>query len=399
MRAFTFKAVAGDSGLKEGTIYAPSLTVARNSLLDEFDRLLSIEPVRREKPTRTRYVPANFTRQLAVLIRSGVTINKSILLLADQVDNNLDLQVALIDINLKILGGSPLSRALEAHPRFFSPLYIAMCRVGEVRGDLPRILLGLAKHQEMEDAMRRRIVQALTYPAVILCITALLTMFLCNVILPYFVEVFDSMHIDLPLYSQVLILTVRLTNNPLASGTIALVLGCGVYYARLWMDTASGRYFVDDFILRMPLVGGLQRKIIIIRFAKSMSLLIDGGIYTMVALDLCSYVVQNELYARALSRAQKYMIDGKGPLSAFLRLRRDLFPDSFTEFVRAGEESGHLTGLLNRAAELYEVDVEHTTNMIMAALEPILMAITGSIVGFIVLSIFVPLYSQLGRAM
>jgi type IV pilus assembly protein PilC len=396
MRAYAFKVVAGEEGMKEGTIYAPSMAVARNSLLDQFDRLLSIEPVKREKATKIRYAPALFTRELSTLLRTGIAINRALDLLAEQAED-LDFQVALLDVNLKVTGGSPLSRALEEHPRFFSPLYVSMCRVGEMRGDLPRVLMGLAEHQEMEESMKRRLTQAMTYPAVVLAITAVLTLFLFNFVLPYFVDVFDQMNIKLPIYSQVLILAVKVMNNPITAAFLAFIIAAGIYYFRCWLDTPEGRHKVDQLKLTIPLVRDLFQRVILARFAKTLALLLSGGVYTDVALDLSSYVVQNSLYEKMLFKGQQFIREGKGTLSQFFRKEgADLIPKTFVEFVVAGEETGHLTEMLERIAALYDQDVEYATKSFLAAVEPMLVFVTGSIVGFIVLAIFMPLYSFMG---
>lgn len=397
MRAFAFKVVAGEEGMKEGTIYAPTMSAARVSLLGEFDRLLSIEPIEREKATKVRYAPALFTRELSTLLRTGIAINRALDLLAEQAEN-LDFQVALLDINLKITSGSPLSRALEEHPRYFSPLYVAMCRVGEMRGDLPRVLNGLADHQDMEDGMKRRLTAAMTYPAVVLGITAVLTLFLFNFVLPYFVDVFDAMNVPLPFYSKILIFTVRVLNNPITAAFIAFIAGGAIYYARCWMDTPDGQKTMDEYKITLPVIGPLVRRIIMARFAKTLALLLGGGIYTDVALDLASYTVQNSVYEKMLSKGQAWIREGKGTLSAFFRKEGgELIPRNFIEFLVAGEETGHVTEMLERVANMYDSDVEYATKSFVAALEPILVMVTGTVVAFIVLSVFMPLYSVMGK--
>lgn len=397
MPAFAFKVVAREEGLKEGTIYAPSIAAARKSLLGDFERLLSIEPVRPQRRGRARYAPSLFTRQLSALLRCGIPTPRAIDLMADQAQH-ADFHMALADIERKVSEGHALSRTFEMHPRFFSPLYVAMCRVGEMRGDLPGVLLGLSEHQEMEESIKRRLSSAMTYPAIVLGITVALTIFLFNFVLPYFVDIFDAMKLSLPIYSAALVWAVRASNNPIAAATIALIVGLSVYLARAWLETAAGNEWSDRMKLRIPLVGPLLRKVIATRLAKTLALLLSGGVFVDVALEMCGHVVGNHEYEVLLARAQSSIRQGGGGLSDFfLRHGGYLIPRNFIEFLVAGEESGHLVDMLERLAQLYQNDIDNATKSFLTAVEPILVVVTGCLVGFIVISIFVPLYGLIGK--
>lgn len=340
-------------------------------------------------------VLAQFSRQLAVLLQSGVPLPRSILLLSSQTTST-SFRDALQKVYVAINNGQPLSAALGKHPLYFSRLYINMLRVGETHGDIAHVMHNLADFQEREFDLRRRIRQAMSYPTLILGLSLTFTFFIFNFILPYFVNVFDSLHVELPLLSRILVALVRLSNEPVAAFFTVCLLGGGFYILRCYVASEDGRYRQDRLKLRLPLVGPLVKKISVGRVARSLSLLLGAGVHMEEALDLSALVCGNAVYERQLDASRVLLTQGE-PLSRVFAHSQGLFPNNFVQMVLVGEESGKVDELLSRIAEMYEMDVDNAFGVFAAAIEPLLVLFTGVVVGLIVLAVFLPLYSYINQ--
>lgn len=340
-------------------------------------------------------VLAQFSRQLAVLLQAGVPLPRSILLLASQATSS-SFRDALRKVYTAINAGATLSQAMSLQPAYFSRLYTNMIRVGETHGDISQVIHNLADFQEREFAVRRRIRQAMTYPTLVLGLSLAFTFFIFTFILPYFVDVFDTLHVQLPLLSRMLVALVRLANEPVAAGFVICLAGGAFYLFRCYLDSEQGRLLMDRTKLRIPIAGPLMRKIAVCRVARSLSLLLGAGVHMPEALELSARSCGNAVYEQAIEETRPLLTQGR-PLSTVFALHETLFPPSFVQMVRVGEEAGTVDELLRRIAEVYETDLENAFNSLAAAVEPLLVLFTGVVVALIVLAVFLPLYSYINQ--
>jgi len=336
-----------------------------------------------------------FTRQIAALMRAGIPLTRSIPLLAEQSDKS-SLRKALNDVYYKVCAGAPLSAAMAHHRQIFPPLYTGMIRMGEVHGDITRVIESLAHYLEREVGIRKELKAAMVYPTFILGFTALFTLFIFNFILPYFVAIFDSLRVELPLVSKVLVGMVRVINDPVSSLGLLAVGAAGMYVLKCYLFSSIGSAQWDSVKIRLPVVGRLLRKVAVARVSRSLALLIGGGINLLVALDLSGVVSGNKAYHKALTQAGDHLRRGQ-PLHEYFKKEQFLFPGHFSNMVMAGEEAGKLEDLLEKLAEIYEMDVEYALKSFTAALEPLMVFVTGGVIGFIILAVFLPLYGVLNN--
>jgi len=334
-----------------------------------------------------------FFRSFATLVRAGVSIVRSLLVTIERTTDPRLLE-ALRSILADVEHGLPLSDAMSRRPHEFPALYVAMIRAGETGGILDDVLERLALLLEREAALRKKVGTALTYPIIVLTAATSLVIFLIAKIVPMFAQMFDSFHVELPLATQLLLgLSVSLSSPlPWLLGGATLALAALSFYR--FSLSPAGALVIDGMRLRTPVVGPLLHKAITARVARMLATLLRSGIELVSAIDAIVPVTGSASYARAFKRVSADLREGETLARALEESR--LFDPLFLALVRAGEETGMLDELLLKLAEYYESDVDAAIATLGAVVEPALIIVLGGIVGFIVFSIFLPLYSLIG---
>jgi type IV pilus assembly protein PilC len=334
-----------------------------------------------------------FFRSFATLVRAGVPIRRGLNVAIERCENAA-FAGALRDVLADIERGDPLSAAFARSPRAFAPLIVAMVAAGESGGILDDVLDRIAAFLERDHALRKSIVAALAYPATVLCASLALVTFLIVRVVPMFSSLFASFHVELPLSTRVLMALGDAAGQPAA---IALVAGLAVIAAAGTVAirrAPAGRYAFDRFRLNLPVVGSLLRKAIVARFARMLGTLVHSGIELSAALDVVLPVTGSPVHAAALGRVAIALREGEAltpPLAA-----TGLFDPMLIALIGVGEETGMLDVMLPKAAEYFESDVASAIATLGAVIEPALIAVLGVIVGVIVYSVFIPLYSLIG---
>lgn len=338
-------------------------------------------------------VLVTFFRSFATLIGSGVPMRRALEVTIEQCTDSR-LSEALNAILTDIEGGSALSDAMAKRPREFSELYVAMIRAGELGGVLDEVLERLATFLERDRTMRKRLSSALTYPAIVALTAGGLVVFLLSSIVPMFASLFDQMHVELPLTTSLLISVGRaFQNGPFwlscTAGTLVLALA-----ALRFRRTQRGRLLWDQSKLKVPIFGAIVRKAALARLARMLGSLLRSGVGLIFALEVVADVVGNAAYALSITSVRQALREGDAlgePLAA-----SGLYDPLIVQMVRVGEETGTLDTMLMRVAEYYELDVETALSTLGSTLEPLLIVLLGGVVGFIVFSIFIPLYTLIG---
>lgn len=335
-----------------------------------------------------------FSRQFATMINAGLAMVRCLDILSEQTEDK-KLQATLDQVRKDVEGGQTLSAALARHPSVFSTLYISMVKAGEMGGVLDEVLERLAGFMEKDFSLKKKVKSALTYPVVILVMALGIVFFLVTYILPTFVELFQGMSLTLPLPTKILIAITQGARNPLIV-IPAMVIFVGLVAAGGWyIKTPLGRRQYDNMKLNVPVFGLLTKKVAISRFCRTLGTLLSSGVPIMQALEIVGKASGNEIIAMTVTKVRESIREGESiasPLGA-----SGLFPPMVTQMVAVGEETGNLDAMLGKIADFYDTEVEYLLASLTSMLEPIMIVGMGGIVGFIVISVFLPLYQLIGN--
>lgn len=329
---------------------------------------------------------AIFSRQFATMISAGLTLLRSLNILAEQAENP-KLREVLGKVGAGVEEGKSLSEALAEHESF-PKLYVAMVRAGETAGTLDVVLLRIADTMEKDLALRRKVKSTLTYPAVVLVLAVLLTVVMLLFIVPTFVGMFQSLGGKLPLPTRVL-LFMSDTVRKLWFLLVLAPIGAWQAFKRA-RKVPQVRARLDAWKLKLPVFGNLFRKLAIARFTRNLSTLLHAGVPILLALEITSDTIDNAVISRAVADVRGAV--GRGESVARPLANHTVFPPMVVQMVGVGEETGALDEMLRRIADFYDMEVEATTESLTAALEPLMIAVLGGIVGSMVISLYMPMF-------
>lgn len=344
------------------------------------------------KPSAKRIERVIFTRQLATMIGSGLSLIESLGVLEEQAESP-GMKATCGKLIEQVRGGVDLSVAMEQCPKAFSPLYVSMVRAGEVSGQMDIIMERLADYLESSEELRREIRSAMTYPCVSLVLVLGITGFLMIGVVPGFRDVFDSLDTELPaLTSFVLELSEGMRKNYLTwiGGIVAAWIGLVAF-----KKTRMGALIFDDLILRVPVFGPLFRKVALARFSKTFATLIRSGVPIMATLDIVADTAGNQVVTKVVLDSRESVKSGNllsEPLS-----QSSIFPPMVTRMIAIGERTGALETLLEKIAEFYDSQVKATVKSLTSLIEPIMITIMGVLVGGVVLAVFLPILDVVGK--
>ena len=329
-----------------------------------------------------------FTRELATLMGAGLPLVKSVRTLHDQMEPG-SLKEALEHIIADVMGGESFSESLAKHPRIFPRIFTNMVRAGELGGVLEGVLKRLAEFLEKQERLRGKIKSALMYPLFVLTISFLILILLMVFVVPTFTDMFEELGGELPLATRFLIAT----SNFMRHFWYLLVLFVGglVFGLRFVALSEKTRHAVDMLKLKLPLFGALIRQIAVAHFARTFGTLLNSGVPVLGALVIVRETAENAVLIEALQKVYVSVREGEGiskPLEA-----SGFFPAVVVKMISVGEESGELDAMLTRIADTYEEEIDQTVNGLTALLEPIMIVFMGLIVGFIVVAMFLPLFT------
>jgi type IV pilus assembly protein PilC len=331
-----------------------------------------------------------FTRQLATLIDSGLPLLRSLNVLAKQERDKL-MKNTIIKLADSVQGGSTFSDALALHPRIFNNLYVNMVKAGEVGGVLELVLNRLSEFQEKAAKIKNKVMAAMVYPGIVMTMAIGIMTFLLIFIVPRFELIFHDILGDKPLPPATR-LVIGVSDFMQHHGLILFgVIVALVMLYKLIGRTRRGRLLIDNFKLRMPLFGNLNRKTAISRFARTLGTLVTSGVPILQALNITRETAGNAAIALAIARVHDSVKEGESivqPLEA-----SKVFPPMVVSMVDVGEETGKLPEMLLKVADVYDDEVDNAVVALVSALEPIMIVFLAIVVGTIVLALFTPLIS------
>lgn len=330
---------------------------------------------------------AIFARQFSTMLDAGVSLVRCLDVLQQQT-NDARLRKILMDLSTRVESGESLSRSMARHPKAFSQLIIGLIRAGEVGGVLEESLQRIAAFLEKDVELRRKIRSALTYPVIVLCAAVGIVIFLVSWLVPKFAELFKELNIkEMPAPTQFLIDLSAFLTQKWYIMIIALIAILIAY--KLFVSTRVGRRVMDRVKLRVPVFGPLHHKIVMARFSRTMGTLLASGVPILQAMETVAGVVGNAVVSDAVLESRARIREGEKIADPLQKSK--MFPPMVVHMVSVGEESGSLDHMLNKIADFYENEVEMTIASLTAAIEPVMIVLLGFIVGFIVISMFLPM--------
>ncbi|MGD8494739.1 MAG: type II secretion system F family protein [Gemmatimonadales bacterium] len=338
------------------------------------------------KKAKTRDIVI-MTRQFATMVNAGLPLVQALDILVKQADNEL-LKTTLEGVLHDVESGNTLADALGDQPKVFSPLYVNMVAAGETGGILDTIMNRLAVFLEKSEALQRKVKAAMIYPGVISFVAVAAIIVLLLFVIPTFQEMFASFDQTLPLPTRVVIGMSAFLQGywwALIAGGIG-----GTILFRSWIATDGGRLTFDRMLLRLPILGNLARKSAVARFTRTLGTLLSSGVAILEGLEITAKTSGNRVIHDAVMSSRSSIAGGES-ISEPLK-RAEVFPPMVTQMISVGEETGDLDGMLTKIADFYDDEVDVAVEGLLKAMEPAMIVILGSIVGGMIVAMYLPIF-------
>jgi len=335
---------------------------------------------------------AVFSRQLSVLIDAELPLIQSLNILAEQTKNKY-FQRVIRTIRSDVEAGSTLNQAMRKHPKAFDELYCNLVASGEQSGSLDVMLRRLAEYNEKILRLRAKVRQAMIYPSAIITFAILVAIFLLWRVIPVFASIFTELGAKLPFLTNMIISLSKFVQRYILFiflGLIALV-----FLFRYYRRTPTGRWTVDRFILKMPVVGPLMRKVAVSRFTRTLSTLVSGGVPMLESLQITATTAGNVVLEKAVLDARKSVAEGRTLNESLAETGQ--FPFMLTQMVSVGEATGTLDEMLAKLADFFDEEVDTAVAALLSVLEPVLIIFVGIMVGTLIISMYLPIFSLISQ--
>jgi type IV pilus assembly protein PilC len=336
---------------------------------------------------------AVFTRQFSVMIDAGLPLVQCLEILSGQQENKM-FQKVLTGTRASVEGGTTLSAAMRQYDKVFDALYVNLVEAGETGGILDTILQRLSSYIEKNVKLKRAVKSAMVYPVAVISVAAgVITLLLWKVV-PIFATLFAGLGVALPLPTRIVIGMSNFIGS--IFGLLFLVAIVGTIIAlKVWYGTPTGRMAIDRTLLKLPVIGILLRKIAVARFTRTLGTLISSGVPILEGLDITARTAGNAVIEKALMDVRKALEAGRN-LADPLR-DSNVFPGMVTQMIGVGEQTGAMDAMLQKIADFYEDEVDAAVKDLLAAMEPMMIVFLGVVVGGIVISMYLPLFSLIGQ--
>ena len=400
MPQFEFRGTSRSGQAVNGTRMAPS-----REALDAVLRREQITPTRIVEKGREIAVPkpkvagsvsakelSVFTRQFSVMIDAGLPLVQCLEILASQQENKAFAK-ALTGVRSSVESGSTLANALRQYPKIFDDLYSNMVEAGETGGILDTILQRLSTYIEKAVKLKRAVQSALIYPVAVLVIAGGVIFLLLWKVVPIFATLFAGLGVNLPLPTRIVI---GLSNAIATFALPMIILGvAGVFGLKYYYATPNGRMMIDSLVLKLPLLGSLMRRIGVARFTRTLGTLITSDVPMLEALNITAHTSGNAVIEKAILTVRK-AIEGGRTIVDPLR-ETGVFPNMVVQMIGVGEQTGALDAMLQKVADFYEDEVDAAVGDLLTAMEPMIILFLGVVVGGVVISMYLPLFTLIGK--
>lgn len=396
MKRFSYKARDKTGKLVTGKVEATNIGAAAKILQDKGFVVVDLKPDRESilsfiKKIRDRVGSGDisaFTRQLSTMITAGLPITDALLILRTQASPAMSKVVS--SLLLDVEGGSSLADALGKHPKVFSGVYVSIVRAGETGGVLDEVLARLADNLEKEREFKSKVKGALIYPAIVIIGMFVVAAIMMVFVIPKLTSLYQEFEAELPLATQILISLSSLATRFWFITLAVLVLGAWGF--NLFRKSTAGRRKIDQLILRLPIIGPLNRQIILTEFTRTLGLLVGAGISILEALNVVAEAVGNVVISDGIHSAASQVEKGF-PVAYALSQQGEIFPPMLYQMLSVGEETGKVDEVLAKISHVFEVESEEQVKALTSAIEPLIMIVLGVGVGFLVIAIILPIYN------
>ena len=384
--------------VQEGVLVADTKELALATLrrqnivvtgIRERGKEISLTKMGRKVPAK---VLAVFTRQFSVMIDAGLPLVQCIEILANQQENKNFAKI-LLQVRQDVEAGSTLADAMWRHPKAFDNLYVNMVAAGEAGGILDTILQRLSTYIEKAVKLRSQVRAALIYPIAVITIAAIVVAVILLKVIPTFAALFTSLGAELPFPTRVVIAA----SNFLARYFVFFIIGIGaaVFFFRRYYRTYRGRRVIDGMMLKAPIIGMILRKIAVARFCRTLATLTSSGVPILESLDITARTAGNAIVEDAILATRKSVENGKTLIEPLKD--SEVFPNMVVQMIGVGEQTGALDQMLNKIADFYEEETDIAVASLTSLLEPIMMVGIGGMVGVVLVSMYLPIFSLAGN--
>ena len=335
---------------------------------------------------------AIFTRQFSVMIDAGLPLVQCLEILGSQ-QKNRAFQKVLFEVRQDVESGSTLADSLRRHPKVFNDLFCNMISAGEAGGILDTILQRMSTYIEKRVKLQAAVRSAMIYPAAVITIAVGVVVIILWKVIPTFAALFEGLGAQLPLPTRITIAVSNFLGRYM--WLIVLAIGTGVFALFQYRRTHKGKRHVDRIVLKLPVLGMLMRKIAVARFCRTLGTLLTSGVPILDGLEITARTAGNSIVEDAIMATRKSIEEGKTiaqPLE-----ETNVFPTMVIQMISVGEQTGALDAMLSKIADFYEDEVDEAVENLMALLEPIMILFLGVMIGGIVISMYMPMFSLIGK--
>ena len=396
---YQMRTSAGDTSM--GTVSAPTALAAAQLLRSQGNTVLQLAPVNqvkalswRQRLQKLNYSSGpsqrdvlNFTTQLAVMVRAGISLRAALEGVAEQ-QENVKFKAILFQIKQDVEGGKPFSEALSKHPKLFGPLYVNMVRASEMSGSFSQMLERVAAYLQQQIETRAMVVGAMIYPGVIGSLAVGVTIFLLTFVLPKFAAVFEGKEAAMPWPTIFLMNLSEIMVQWWWAVVLVLLMGVGAFV--VFTKTEPGGWWFDRMKLKFPIFKRMFRALYISRSMQTMGELVNAGVPMLDTLAITGEISGSRPYRRLWTQVYQAVKQGKKisqPLT-----RSNLLPRAVVQMIGAGEESGKLGEVLDEVSSFYSRQLRETIKLVTSMIEPVMIILMGSVVGFIAMAIILPIF-------
>jgi type IV pilus assembly protein PilC len=396
MATFAYTIRDSSGALREGTSEGENELAVVRKLQEQGHTVVKVLQSKAAKPNaagagfgRVKLADLSiFCRQFSTMVDAGVSLVRCLSVLSQQTASP-KLRRIIADIENEVQSGQTLSKSLAKYPNVFNNLFVGLVRAGEVGGALEESLQRLSSFLEKDMELRRKVRGAMTYPVIVMIVALGIVIGLVTFILPKFMELFKDFNVEMPMMTEMLMNFSHFLTSKwyIMIGVVVAFVIC----ARMFIRTHVGRRLFDRFKLKAPVFGKLNHMICLARFSRTLSTLLISGVPILQAMETVAGTVSNEIVSDAILEARSRIREGDrigDPLQ-----KSKLFPPMVVQMISIGEESGSLDQMLTKVAEFYESDVDAQLQSLTSAIEPLMIVFLGGAVGFIVVSMFLPMVS------
>jgi len=396
MKRYIYKAKDNNGQVVMGEVEASTDTQAAKLVRNKGMVVITITPkmegifsiVRRIRDRITSKDITTFTRQLATMINAGLPITESLLVLRNQSKGSM--QKVVSQMLADVEGGQSLSSAAEKHPKVFSRTYVALLKSGESGGVIDQVLVRLADNLETQEEFKGKVKGALIYPTIIVVGMVAVALIMMIFVIPKLLSLYADFNAELPLPTRILM---GISNFAVSFWWLFLLVIVGVVYGlRLYRKTPEGRRKTDELMFKIPIIGELQKQVMLTELTQTLSLMVGSGVSILEGLNISADVMGNVVIGDALRVAAKDVEKGF-PVAYSFSKHPDAFPYILSQMIAVGEETGKMDEVLAKVSHVFEVESDQKVKALMASVEPLVMVVLGIGVGFLVIAVILPIYN------